>query len=82
MDMGKETVLCNADTTLLEMPNLSRAVGVSVRKYYAMHTGMVLVDITALCSWEYVRDITDVNVDRLVKNLLVRECSRTYFVTH
>lgn len=71
-DLGSQTVLRYADNVPIPLRIGEKTVGLDVRKHYAMHTGMVLVNVLSLQSFEYVRDIKDENVKDIVANMMVR----------
>lgn len=71
-DMVGQTAVLTAGIPPEPLQNVHKIPGLRVRQHYAMHTGMVRVDISRLQTWEYIRDIKEENVQKLFDNILVR----------
>ena len=70
-DMGSERVLRRSSVILPPFELTDASVGMDVRNYYVMHTGMVKVNVTSLHTFEYIRDIKKENVKDIVQNIMV-----------
>lgn len=70
-DMRGERALLSSNIAPPPLADIGTAVGTAIQQHYTMHTGAVLVDLDALHTWEYLRDIDEGNVEKLVANILV-----------
>ena len=76
-DLDGQTVLRYVENIPTPLSIEEKTVGLDVRKHYAMHTGMVRVNVLDLQSFEYARDIKDEDVEKIVANMLVRVNKRS-----
>lgn len=69
--MNAENVVLTASAIPTQYAVTDKSAGIDIRNHYAMHTGLVMVDVRALHCFEYIRDIKNENVEEIFQNILV-----------
>ena len=70
-DMQGQRAVLSTNAAVQDLPNLSGALAADIINRYAMHTSVVMINLSDLQTFEYVRPIDETNVQKLVRSMLV-----------
>ena len=70
-DMQGQRAVLATNAVVQGLPNLSTALAADIINRYALHTGVVMINLSDLQTFEYVRPIDETNVQKLVRSMLV-----------